>query len=376
LVDTEKAMLFIAPEKVTTQTKLYLENEGVSVAPYLGIYEALNAIHPSNAVLVDGAKLNQSLFEAIPPTCAIRNTMSPVFKLKSIKNDVEMAGYRRAMIKDGVALTRFFKWLEENLKSGKLTEISIDKKLYEFRSQQENFMGESFGTIAGVGPHGAIVHYSATEESASTLKSDNLFLLDSGGQYLDGTTDITRTIVLGTPTMQQKIDFTLVLKGHIALTTAIFPAGTRGSQLDILARKAMWDLGLNYGHGTGHGVGHFLNVHEGPQNIRTEENPVALQPGMFLSNEPGLYRTGKYGIRTENLVHVVPAMKTDFGQFLKFDTITLCPIDQTLIDVNLMTDEEILWLNDYHKKVYDAIAPKLAEDEREWLSSKCAKLRK
>jgi Xaa-Pro aminopeptidase len=376
LVEDDKATLFVAPEKVTAETRPYLENEGVSVAPYLAVYDALKAIPASKAVLVDGAKLNQSLFEAIPAACTIRNSMSPVFKLKSIKNEVEMAGYRRAMVKDGVALTRFFKWLEENLKSGKLTETSVDRKLYEFRSQQENFIGESFGTIAGFGPHGAIVHYSATEESASTLKPDNVFLLDSGGQYLDGTTDITRTVALGMPTVQQKIDFTLVLKGHIALTTATFPAGTRGSQLDILARKAMWDLGLNYGHGTGHGVGHFLNVHEGPQSIRAEENPVVLQAGMFMSNEPGLYRTGKYGIRTENLVHIVPGKKTEFGQFLKFETITLYPIDQLLIDVDLMTDEDILWLNEYHKKVYEALAPKLEEDEREWLSRKCAKVRK
>lgn len=287
-----------------------------------------------------------------------------------------MAGIRRAMIKDGVALTRFFKWLEENLKTGKLTEVSVDRKLYEFRSQQENFVGESFGTIAGFGPHGAIVHYSATEESASTLKADNIFLLDSGGQYLDGTTDITRTVSLGTPTVQQKIDFTLVLKGHISLTTAVFPVGTRGSQLDVLARKAMWDLGLNYGHGTGHGVGHFLNVHEGPQSIRMEENPIVLQEGMYMSNEPGLYRTNKYGIRTENLVHIVPAMKTEFGQFLKFETVTLFPIDQVLIDVELLTDAEVDWLNAYHKKVYELIAPNLDGDEREWLSKKCAKIKK
>lgn len=287
-----------------------------------------------------------------------------------------MVGVRRAMIKDGVALTRFFKWLEENLKTGKLTEVSVDRKLYEFRSQQENFVGESFGTIAGFGPHGAIVHYSATEESASTLKADNIFLLDSGGQYLDGTTDITRTVSLGTPTVQQKIDFTLVLKGHISLTTAVFPVGTRGSQLDVLARKAMWDLGLNYGHGTGHGVGHFLNVHEGPQSIRAEENPIVLQEGMYMSNEPGLYRTNKYGIRTENLVHIVPAMKTEFGQFLKFETVTLFPIDQVLIDVELLTDAEVDWLNAYHEKVYQLIVPKLDGDEREWLSKKCAKIKK
>jgi len=376
LVDADKATLFVAPEKLTAETSAYLQTEGVTVAPYLGIYDALKAVAADKAVLVDGAKLNQSLFEAIPASCAIRNAMSPVFKLKSIKNEVEMAGYRRAMVKDGVALTRFFKWLEENLKAGKHTEVTIDKKLYEFRSQQAGFMGESFGTIAGYGPHGAIVHYSATPESASTLKPDGIFLLDSGGQYLDGTTDITRTIALGTPTVQQKIDFTLVLKGHIALSMVIFPTGTRGSQLDILARKALWDLGLNYGHGTGHGVGHFLNVHEGPQSIRAEENPVVLQAGMFMSNEPGLYRTNEYGIRTENLIHVVPAQKTEFGQFLKFETVTLCFIDQLLIDVDLMSDEEIEWLNNYHKKVYDLVSPNLEADEREWLSRKCAKLKR
>ena len=376
LVENGKATLFIAPEKLTQETSIYLQNQGVTVASYLAIYDELKQLSPSKSVLVDGGKLNQALFESIPTGCAIRNTMSPVFKLKSIKNEVEMDGIRRAMVKDGVALTRFFIWLEENLKTDTLSEISVSDKLREFRSEQENFVGESFGTIAGYAGHGAIVHYSATPESDVKLKAENIFLLDSGGQYLDGTTDITRTVALGTPTVQQKVDFTLVLKGHIALSTAIFPVGTRGSQLDILARKAMWDLGLNYGHGTGHGVGHFLNVHEGPQNIRMDENPVVLQAGMFMSNEPGLYRTNQYGIRTENLIHVVPAQKTDFGQFLKFETVTLYPIDQVLIDIDLLTDAEIEWLNDYHKKVYDSIAPKLTGDEREWLNRKCAKLRR
>jgi len=376
LVENGKATLFIAPEKLTQETNVYLQNQGVTVASYLAIYDELKQLSPSKSVLVDGGKLNQALFESIPTGCAIRNTMSPVFKLKSIKNEVEMDGIRRAMVKDGVALTRFFIWLEENLKTDTLSEISVSDKLREFRSEQENFVGESFGTIAGYAGHGAIVHYSATPESDVQLKTENIFLLDSGGQYLDGTTDITRTVALGTPTVQQKVDFTLVLKGHIALSTAIFPVGTRGSQLDILARKAMWDLGLNYGHGTGHGVGHFLNVHEGPQNIRMDENPVVLQAGMFMSNEPGLYRTNQYGIRTENLIHVVPAQKTDFGQFLKFETVTLFPIDQVLIDIDLLTDAEIEWLNDYHKKVYDSIAPKLTGDEREWLNRKCAKLRR
>ncbi len=372
LVEEDKATLFIVPEKVTSETKQYLEKEGVAVAGYLDIYAALKDIDPSKAVLVDGAKLNQSLFETIPTGCAIRNSMSPVFKLKSIKNEVEMAGIRRAMVKDGVALTRFFMWLEANVASGELTELSVDEKLYGFRSQQENFVGESFGTIAGYGPHGAIVHYSATEESAATLKPEGIFLLDSGGQYLDGTTDITRTVALGAVTPQQKNDFTLVLKGHIALSQAVFPTGTRGSQLDILARKAMWSLGLNYGHGTGHGVGHFLNVHEGPQNIRMDENPVTLQPGMFMSNEPGMYRTGEYGIRTENLIHVVPAMKTDFGQFLQFETITLFPIDSRLIDVEMLDASETEWLNTYHQKVFEALSPQLSANEKAWLENKCA----
>ncbi len=375
LVTEDKATLFVAPEKVTPEATAFLQSEGVSVALYTDIYKALKAIPFSELVLLDGAKLNQSLFEAIPSGCGICNRLSPVNKMKSIKNAVEIEGYRRAMVEDGVALTRFYMWLEENVKTGKHTELSIDKQLCKFRSTGKNFMGESFGSIVGYGPHGAVVHYSATPESASTLKAENILLIDSGGQYLDGTTDITRTIALGTPTVQQKMDFTLVLKGNIALDTAIFPVNTRGSQIDILARKAMWDLGLNYGHGTGHGVGHFLNVHEGPQSIRAEENSVVLEPGMVMSNEPGLYRTDQYGVRTENMMVIVPAQTTEFGQFLKFETLTLCPIDQELIDLEIMTQTEIDWINKYHQKVYDKISPLLNEDERDWLSRKCAKLR-
>jgi len=371
LVENEKATLCIAPEKLTPETSAYLQSQGVTVAPYLAIYDLLKKTAPSKAVLVDGGKLNQALFESIPKGCAIRNIMSPAFKLKGVKNEVEMAGVRNAMARDGVALTRFFVWLEEGLKSGNLSELSVSDKLRKFRSEQEHFVGESFGTIAGYAAHGAIVHYSATPESDAKLKAENIFLLDSGGQYLDGTTDITRTVALGTPSAQQKTDNTLVLKGHISLAKAIFPVGTRGSQLDILARKAMWDLGLNYGHGTGHGVGHFLCVHEGPQSIRMDENSTILQPGMMISNEPGMYRTNEYGIRIENLVHVIPAMKTEFGQFLKFETLTLFPIDQHLINFDLLTKSEIDWLNEYHQRVYATIAPKLNEYEREWLSKKC-----
>jgi Xaa-Pro aminopeptidase len=376
LVEKEKATLYIAPEKLIPETTDYLKNQRVTVAPYLAIYDELKQLSPSKAILVDGGKLNQALFESIPAGCEIRNAMSPVFKLKSIKNEVEMAGVRCAMIKDGVALTRFFIWMEENLKTGNLSEISVSDKLRKFRSEQKNFVGESFDTIAGYAGHGAIVHYSATPETNAKLKAENIFLLDSGGQYLDGTTDITRTLALGTPTARQKIDNTLVLKGHIGLAKAIFPVGTRGTQLDILARKAMWDLGLNYGHGTGHGVGHFLCVHEGPQSIRMDENPTVLQPGMIISNEPGIYRANEYGIRIENLVQVVPAQKTEFGQFLKFETLTLCFIDKILIDDEILTDDELDWFNKYHNTVYDSLSPHLQEDEREWLSGKCAPLRR
>ena len=371
LVEEEKATLFIENEKLTSETKAYLEAEGVSVAPYLSVYDSLRNIPAENAVLIDGAKLNQSLYEAIPEACAKRNMMSPVFRLKSIKNEVELEGVRRAMIKDGVALTRFFMWLENNVGKEEISEISLSKKLYDFRGEQENFVGESFGTIAGYAGHGAIVHYRATPESDASLVTENILLLDSGGQYFDGTTDITRTITLGKPTEQQIADFTMVLKGHINLGKAVFPTGTRGSQLDILARKALWDNCLNYGHGTGHGIGHFLNVHEGPQSIRMDENPVTLQPGMIISNEPGMYRAGEYGIRIENLVHVVPAAKTEFGQFLTFETLTLFPIDKNLIDVYALEMDEVDWLDAYHQKVFETLSPYLNKEEQKWLKEKC-----
>lgn len=372
LIEAEKATLFVEPEKVNAETSAYLASQSIAIADYNQIYERLKQLTPTSSILVDGTKLNQAIFEALPTKCIIRNSLSPVNKLKSIKNETELEGFKTAMVKDGVALTRFFIWLEETVKSGNLTEISVSQKLKEFRSEDENFMGESFHTICGYGSHGAIVHYSATTESDATIKDENILLLDSGGQYLEGTTDITRTVALGSPTAQQKTDFTLVLKGHIALATANFPVGTRGSQLDILARKAMWDLGLNYGHGTGHGVGHFLNVHEGPQSIRADENPTQLEPGMVISNEPGMYRTDKYGIRTENLIVVVAGQKTEFGQFLKFETLTLFPIDQELIDWNLMSKQEIEWINNYHQTVYETLSKKLNEYGREWLSKKCS----
>ena len=370
LVDATTTIIYVSPEKLTDDIQAYFALQGVVVKDYASVYDDLAALATDKKVLLDGTKINRSLFEATPTRCTIINRMSPVTLLKSIKNETELAGMHKAMIKDGVALTRFFMWLEENVASGELTEISVADKLYDFRAEQGNFYGESFGTIAGYAGHGAIVHYKADEKSNAQILPEGVLLLDSGGQFLEGTTDITRTISLGNPTPQQKADFTLVLKGHIGIATAVFPVGTRGSQLDILARKAMWDKGLNYGHGTGHGVGHFLNVHEGPQSIRMDENPVTLQPGMFLSNEPGLYRTDEYGIRTENLIHVVYAQQTAFGQFLKFETLTLFPIDVNLIDKQLLTADEIAWLNAYHQEVYDKIAPHLNENEKQWLRMK------
>ena len=370
LVDDKSAQLFISADKITAESKKYLDDNNIIVRDYFDIQKELGKIAHTKAVLVDGGKFNQSLFEAIPAACSIRTAMSPVFKLKAVKNKVEMNGVRKAMIKDGVALTRFFMWLEKNLGKEKLTEISISEKLRSFRKEQSGFKGESFGTIAGYGSHGAIVHYKATPASDAEIKKEGILLLDSGGQYLDGTTDITRTIALGKPSKKAKRDYTMVLKGHIQLAMAKFPVNTRGSQLDILARKAMWDNAINYGHGTGHGIGHFLNVHEGPQNIRMDENPVTLQPGMIISNEPGLYRTGEYGIRIENLVQVIPAEKTEFGQFLQFETLTLFYIDTKLVDKDMLTEKERKWLNKYHLNVCKTLYPKLTEKERKWLSKK------
>lgn len=369
-IETDKATLYIDAAKLTPETEKYFQAEGVTLNDYQAIYTDLRALIQKKKVMVDGAKLNQSLLEAIPAGCPKTVQMSPVFQLKSIKNEVELKGIKQAMIKDGVALTRFFRWLETQVKERRQTEYSINQMLYSFRKEQGDFFGESFGTIAGYGGNGAIVHYRADENNSAVIAPDNILLLDSGGQYLQGTTDITRTVTLGKPTAQQKKDFTLVLKGHIGIATAQFPSGTRGSQLDILARKAMWDIGINYGHGTGHGIGHFLNVHEGPQSIRMEENPVTLQPGMLLSNEPGIYRTGDYGIRIENLVLVIPGATTEFGNFLKFETLTLFPIDAHLIEEKMLTSAEKEWLKDYHQRVYAELSPLLDNDEREWLKQK------
>lgn len=374
MVEKEHCTLFIAPEKLTAETVRYVVSNKIAIADYENIYSALKSIQNYSTVMYDGTRLNRALYDAIPASCRKIDVLSPVQRLKSIKNETELKGIRQAMLSDGVALARFFIWLEQNVAKGHLTECDIMTMLKGFRAEDPHFMGESFGTIAGYGPNGAIVHYAASDETCATLQPDNLLLLDSGGQYLNGTTDITRTVCLGQPTEQQKHDFTLVLKGHIALARARFPKGTRGSQLDILAHQFLWQEGLHYGHGTGHGVGHFLCVHEGPQNIRMDENPTVLEPGMVISDEPGIYRTGEYGIRTENLVTVVEDETNDFASFLKFETLTLCPYDHNLIDTDMLNQAEKDWINAYHKRVYDSIAPLLNKDEQNWLKLKCAEI--
>ena len=291
--------------------------------------------------------------------------------MKAVKNSTQIAGIRNAMEKDGAALVGAFMEIERRMRQGiKLTELDVADILTEYRSQQELYFDESFETIAGYGPHGAIVHYSATEESSVEIHPEGLLLIDSGAQYLDGTTDITRTIAMGTPTDQERHDFTLVMKGHIALASAIYPEGTRGDQLDVLAHQYLWRDGANYLHGTGHGVGHFLNVHEGPQSIRLNHMPATLRPGMLTSDEPGLYRAGIHGIRCENLVLTVNAFTTEFGRFYRFEPMTLFPWDLSLFDTAIMTDEEINWVNGYHQTVRERLWPRLNDQQKAWLQEK------
>lgn len=287
--------------------------------------------------------------------------------MKAIKNETEIQGFHHAMIKDGIAMVKFLFWLKNTVKNSQETELSIDRKLYNLRAEQKDFKGISFDTIAGYQAHGAIVHYEATEETNATLHPEGLLLLDSGAQYLDGTTDITRTIVLGPVTKEQKTDFTLVLKGFIELSMAEFPYGTCGTQLDVLARQFMWKFGINYGHGTGHGVGHFLNVHEGPHQFRMNHMPALLLPGMTVTNEPGIYKAGKHGVRTENTMLIVKSKETEFGAFYKFEPLTLCPIDKEAILPEMLSYEEKQWLNNYHSLVYDRLNASLNTDEQAWL---------
>ena len=373
LISQDDVIYFISPEKVTKEVNEYLKEQHVKLKNYDEVETYLNTFTGRN-ILIDPKKTNFAIYSAINPKCNIIRGESPVALLKAIRNEQEIAGIHAAMQRDGVALVKFLKWLEEAVPSGKETELSVDRKLHEFRAAQPLYMGESFDTIAGYKEHGAIVHYSATPESDVPLQPKGFLLLDSGAQYLDGTTDITRTIALGELTEEEKTDYTLILKGHIALAMAKFPVGTRGAQLDVLARMPIWKYGMNFLHGTGHGVGHFLSVHEGPQSIRMNENPVVLQPGMVTSNEPGVYKAGSHGIRTENLTLVCKDKEGMFGDYLKFETITLCPICKKGIVKEMLTNEEIEWLNNYHQIVYEKLSPNLNEEEKVWLQEATASI--
>ncbi len=363
-------VLFIDPAKLTDETVAYLASQGITAKPYGDVKAFLGSLPADIHVLVDGANTAMELLGILGQR-AVEGGISAAARFKSVKNDTQLAGVRAAMIRDGVAMVRSIMEIERRMADGTPTgELDISEILRRHRAAGELFFDESFGTIAGYGPHGAIVHYEATEASSSTLRPEGLLLIDSGAQYLDGTTDITRTIALGTPTESEKTDFTLVMKGHIALAQAIFPAGTRGAQLDALARQFLWKHGLSYLHGTGHGVGHFLSVHEGPHSIRLNYVDAPLLPGSITSNEPGLYRENVHGIRCENLVLCRPEITTDFGEFLGFETLTLCPFDRSLFDLSIMTDEEIAWVDTYHATVAERLMPALAtEEERTWLAA-------
>lgn len=365
LIASDKVTLFVDEAKLTTEVKNYLAECDVQVASYNKVQEGLQTYAEYN-ILLDPNETNYVLWKAVKCHEIIAQK-SPVPAMKAIKNEVEIQGYRNAMRKDGVAMVKFLKWLKPAVEAGGQTEISIDKKLTGLRAEQDLFQDISFDTIAGYGYHGAIVHYEPTPETDIPLKPEGFLLLDSGAQYLDGTTDITRTIALGPITEEMRHIYTLVLKGHIQLEIVVFPEGASGTQLDALARKDMWREGLNFLHGTGHGVGSYLNVHEGPHQIRMEYMPAPLYAGMTLTDEPGLYLAGKFGVRTENTLILQHACEGEFGKFLKMDSLTLCPIDTTPIDLSMMLPEEIEWLNKYHQRVYDELSLYLDEDEKVWL---------
>ena len=377
LLSKEGYTLYILEDKITDEVRAYLKGHQVAIKTYSQLAEDLFAFREKHeGVLQISPLANEALYELSAKHADTLIAPSPVALMKAVKNETEQAGFRKAMERDGVALVKFLRWLEEAVPAGNESEVSIDQKLYEFRAEQTDFRGISFDTIAGYKEHAAIVHYEATPETDIPLKPEGLLLLDSGAQYLDGTTDITRTIALGPLTDEEKTDYTLVLKGHLQLQNAHFPAGTCGTQLDVLARSAMWKCGINYMHGTGHGIGHFLCVHEGPHQVRMNHVPTLLEPGMILTDEPGIYKAGRHGIRIENTLLIVPAQETEFGKFYRFEPLTLCPIDKKAIAIEILTDEELAWFNEYHQMVYNRLCPFLSEEENAWLKEATSPLKR
>lgn len=367
LIESDKVSLFVDDNKLSPEVKQYLQDNQVSLYNYNKVEKCLESYSEYN-ILLDGDETSYYLWKTVK--CQeIVAAASPIPAMKAVKNEAEIEGYRSAMLKDGVAMVKFLKWLKPAVEAGGQTEISIDEKLTSLRAEQKQFRDISFDTIAGYAQHGAIVHYEATPETDVVLKPEGLILIDSGAQYQDGTTDITRTIALGTVSEEMKHIYTLVLKAHIQLELAKFPDGASGTQLDAVGRECMWREGYNFLHGTGHGVGSYLCVHEGPHQIRMEWMPTPLRAGMTLTDEPGLYLAGKFGVRIENTVLISDYMSTEFGKFLQIEPLTLCPIDTTPIDVDMLLPEEIDWLNAYHHSVYEKLSPFLDEEEKKWLEN-------
>ncbi|MFT7603383.1 MAG: Xaa-Pro aminopeptidase [Saprospiraceae bacterium] len=373
IISKNDCTLFINEQKIPQALLKAFEAEQIKVLPYEKVSTFLESLSDQESILLDPSKTNGHLDKAIKNAEVVHGgTISTT--IKAIKNPTEVNNIKKAMLKDGVALTKLFRWLEETIEVRPVPETEVASQLAQFRGEQGEYHGESFSAIVGYKGNGAIIHYHANKETCAKILPEGILLLDSGGQYLCGTTDITRTVALSKPDAIQKRDYTLVLKGHIALARLKFPYGTRGNQMELLARKALWEYGLDYSHGTGHGVGFFLNVHEGPQALgsgATAKATVVFEPGMFTSNEPGFYKEGEYGIRIENLILCVEGQTTPFGQFLTFETLTLFPIDTNLIDFYLLAKEEVQWLNDYHAEVFGKLAPLLDEQERAWMKERC-----
>jgi Xaa-Pro aminopeptidase len=370
IISQDYVSLFINPNKLTSAIGKKLSNENIRINLYQHIYNHLGDLPDHAVVCMDSNRNNWALFEAIPKSIPRIEGTGIITQLKAIKTGTEIENIRQTMAQDGVAMVKFLKWLEEEVPGGRVTELSASEQLTRFRAENPEFQGKSFSTISGYEAHGAIVHYHVSPEFDAKLESKGVYLVDSGGQYPTGTTDITRTIALGPIHEQVKTDYTLVLKGHIALAKAVFPKGTRGVHLDALARRPLWEARLNYGHGTGHGIGFFLNVHEGPQSIRSQDNGIEIEPGMISSNEPGVYRAMEYGIRIENLILTKEAGESDFGTFFEFETLTLCPIDLSLVSTEMLSTGEKEWLNNYHQRVFEKLSPLLNKEEQAWLKQK------
>jgi Xaa-Pro aminopeptidase len=370
IIGEDQILLFVSEDRIPHELASEFDRLGIIMLPYEETAGMISALTDGNTILISPSKTSVSLYNSIPERFRIIENISIPSRLKAIKNKTEIENIGKVMVLDGVALTKFFYWIESDLGIVPMTERSLVMRLHEFKIRLKDFLGPSFATIVAFNRHAALPHYSPTPESDAELSDMGILLVDSGGQYPGGTTDITRTVALGVPTPGQKKDFTLVLKGLIRLATAKFPYGTRGYQIDILARQALWEAGLNYGHGTGHGVGYCLNVHEGPHSISPALNKTIIEPGMLMSDEPAIYREEQYGIRTENLILCYEDEETEFGKFLKFDTVSLCYIDKALIDKSLLNQKEISWLNSYHSEVYEKLSHHLTDDEKAWLKEK------